>query len=223
MHAPTAVLLALLLLAAAPAFGQPPPPPAASAADSTQADSVRTDSTAGPRLTGLIRRVAAEARDQRQAQSRLAQAALEQASRPTRHVFGSGLTVTLPPGWDGPATALDEGPARERYTFQNAASGHPLEGAVLRAERVGGLNPLQREQWTRGLTTYGYNGTRPVGPAAAPIAGLALEVEGGGQGGVVVFAQHRGETWTVQVVAPAGVWHQRRADVLAVLGGVALP
>ncbi len=174
-------------------------------------------------MTGLLRRVAEEAQNRQRAQRQLIQTALEQASRPTQHVFASGLRVDLPSGWDGPATALDEGPARERYTFQNAAVGHPLEGAILRAERAGGLNPLQREQWVRGQTSYGYNGTRPVGPAAAPMAGLALEVEGGGQGGVVVFAQHRGEMWTFQVVAPAGLWYQRRADLLAVLGGVALP
>ena len=231
MHVPTAALSVLLALAVAPASAQPPAPladAAASAADSTQADSTladpaQADSTAAPRLTGLLRRVATEAQEQQEARGRLAQAALERASRPTRHVFSSGLNVTLPPGWDGPTTALDQGPPRERYTFQNAAPGHPLAGAILRVERVGGLNPLEREQWVRGQTTYGYNGTRPVGPASAPAAGLALEVEGAGQAGAVVFAHHRGEMWALQVVAPTALWRARRAEVLAVLAGVALP
>ena len=223
MHARTlALLLALAALPSAAQPGRPAPPEAAAPADSAAAPAP-SDSTAAPRLTGLLRRVAADAADREATPSPLIQNALVQASRAASHVFGSGLKVTLPPGWDGPVTAVDHGPPGERYAFRNATPGHPLAGAVLRVERVGGLDPLQRERWVRGQTTYGYNGTAPMGPTLAPLAGLALEVEGGGQGGAVVFTQRRGEMWTAQVVAPAATWRARRGEVLAALAGVSLP
>ncbi len=144
---------------------------------------------------------------------------------PTLHAFGAtGLRVTLPAGWDGP-TAAAEGQAESYalYTFSNTAADHPLAGTTLRVERVQGLNALLRERWTRGQTGHGYHETRPVGPAVAPLPGLALEVAGDGTGGVVVFSQRGQAQWAVQIEAPASVWAERRGQVLAVLAGVEIP
>ena len=144
---------------------------------------------------------------------------------PTLHVFGrTGLRVTLPAGWDGPATA-DEGrlPRLAVYTFQNAASG-PLAGVVLRAEQVIGLNALEQERWKRGQMPYGYHGARPTGPIATGLPALiAMETSRPGAGGAVAFLQ-RGQTyWALSVEAPVAVWAGRRAEVLALFAGIDLP
>ena len=141
---------------------------------------------------------------------------------PTLHAFADGLRVTLAAGWDGPATVAAT-PAGAVYRFQNDAAGHPLQGVVLRVERVDGLNALFRERWSRGLTTSGYAGMTPVGPAAAPLPGFGVEVAGDGRGGAVVFVQRGASSWAVGVSAPAAQWARQRAEVLAVLADVALP
>ena len=145
------------------------------------------------------------------------------ASRPTAYAFAAtGLRVALPAGWAG-TVAADEArlPAYALYTFEATAPG--LEGAVLRVEQVVGLNALERERWRTGAVRYGYHGTRPVGPAALPVAGLGVEVSGGGRGGAVAFVQRGAAYWTVHVSAPAEVWAARRAELGAALAGVALP
>ena len=141
---------------------------------------------------------------------------------PTLHAFGDGLRVTLAPGWDGPAS-VRASPAGAVYGFQNEAPGHPLQGVAVRVERVDGLNALLRERWSRGLTASGYAGLGPVGPAAAPMPGFGVEVADAVRGGATVFAIRGASSWAVQVTAPLAVWRARRADVLAVLAGVALP
>ena len=149
----------------------------------------------------------------------------EAAAAPQVHLFGqTGLRVTLPPGWEGPVSALEAGlPDYAEYTFRNAAPGHPLEGAVLRVERISGLNALFRERFRRGQTTYGYHGAMPVGPAATPGSGFGVEVEGYGVGGATAFAEGRSGMWALSVQAPAAVWASRPGDVLAVLAGVRRP
>ena len=146
------------------------------------------------------------------------------APQPTVHAFGAtGLRVTLPAGWNGPTEALDADPAYAAYAFRNALPGNSLSGAVLRVERVLGLNQLLRERWQRGQTSYGYHGTRPVGPIVSPLPGLGLEVAGAGTGGVVVFLQRGPASWAVQIEVPEAVWATRRAEVLAVLADVTIP
>ena len=139
----------------------------------------------------------------------------------TAYAFGeTGLQVTLPPGWSGPSAA-DESrlPAHAVYTFANEVPG-PLAGATLRIERVVGLNPVEQELWGQGRSTRGYGDARPVGPAAAPLPGLALEVAAGGRAGVIVFFQRGGAFWVAKAEAPAGVWAARPGDVAAVLASV---
>ncbi len=231
---PSIVKAALLaLLAASPAVAQraeagasgrateaprAEPDSALTARDST---ATPRDSTAGPRLGALLRRAGADALAAQAQVVSVPPPAPPPA--PTVHAFGSGLRVTVPAGWDGPASAYDGDPAYGLYTFENTAPDHPLRDTIVRLERVGGLNDLLRERWMRGQTPHGYHGTRPVGPSAAPVPGFGVEVEGVGVRGVTVFTQSRSGYWALQVVAPSDVWAQRRGDVLALLAGVALP
>lgn len=213
----TLALLALIVLALPASAQSTEADTVAVAADSTQ---VAADSLVTPHLGGLLRRVAA---DMAEAQAETPVPGPIPPPAPILHVFGSGLRVTLPPGWDGPAIASEGDPGHATYAFQNTATGHPLVGASVRLERVSGLNPLLRERWLRGQTTHGYNGTRPVGPATAPIPGFAVEVEGPGLRGIAVFTQRDDGLWALQVVAPTALWEQRRDEVRALLAGIRLP
>lgn len=144
---------------------------------------------------------------------------------PSLHVFGrTGLRVTLPAGWDGPARA-DEGrlPRLAVYTFENTAPG-PFAGMVLRVEQVVGLHAMDQERWRRGQMPNGYHGARPVGPIDSGLPALiALETARPGRGGAVAFLQ-RGQTyWALSVEAPSATWAARRAEVLALFAGVQLP
>lgn len=147
------------------------------------------------------------------------------APRPALHAFGrTGLRVTLPAGWNGP-TAQDEGrlPAYALYTFTSAAPG-PLAGVTLRVEQLVGLNPLDEQRWRAGQTGYGYHGSRPTGPAAVPVQALvAFETAGPGTGGAVAFLQRGRTFWAVQVEAPTALWRSRKAEVVALMAGVAFP
>ncbi len=147
------------------------------------------------------------------------------AAAPTLHVFGrTGLRVTLPAGWDGPAVA-DESrlPAAALYTFTSAAPG-PLAGTTLRVDQVVGLNPAEEQQWRSGQTRVGYHGARPVGPASVPVEALvAFEIAGTGTGGAVAFLQRGRTFWAVSVQAPTALWQARRADVLALMAATSIP
>ena len=135
----------------------------------------------------------------------------------------TGLVIDLPPGWSETLSVSEtELPAYARYSFA-AASGSPLAGTTLHVERLAGLNALDRERWTRGLTPYGYHGLRPVGPLDLPVPGLGIELKERGSGGAVAFVQ-RGQTfWAVHVQAPEAVWSAYRAEAIALLGAVRLP
>lgn len=137
-------------------------------------------------------------------------------------VYGeTGLRVTLPAGWEG---AADEGrlPAHAVYTFANAAPG-PLQGATLRVERVVGLNPVEQQLWGQGRSLRGYGDARPVGPASAPLPGLALEVASEGRGGVIVFFRRGMAFWVAKAEAPAATWAARPDAVAALLAAVEVP
>lgn len=56
--------------------------------------------------------------------------------------------------------------------------------------------------------------------AAAPLAGLAFEVAGGGRGGVAVFVRRGPAFWAVRADAPAAVWAAHRDAVTALVAGV---
>ena len=145
-------------------------------------------------------------------------------SQPTVEVFGtSGASALLPVGWEGPVTIAEvDLPGYALYSARNTALESPLHGAVLRVERVTGLNALYRERFAKGQTTYGYHGASPIGPAPVP-EGLGLELSGPGTGGAVSFVQRGATLWAVSVEAPALTWAERRSEVLAVLAGVRLP
>ena len=213
----TIPILVFLLLAASAVFAQ-----------SSPADSVATNGgdtvAASDTLAADSAEVAPPGPPLPAPEPRVASASTPPPPQPTIHAFGkTGLRVTLPAGWNGPVAAVeDHAESYALYTFSNAAD-HPLAGTTLRIERVQGLNQLLRERWANGQTSYGYHGTRPVGPAAQPLPGVGLEVEGRGTGGAVVFLQRGLANWAVQIEAPASVWAERRGEVLAVLAGVELP
>ena len=198
-------------------------------ADSTEA---AADTTAAPLAAsvfafGEIADSLAVVRAERAERRRLAAEAEAEAQarrQPTVEVLGtSGASALLPGGWEGPVTISEvDLPAYALYTARNDAMDSPLHGAILRVERVTGLNALYRERFSKGQTTYGYHGSSPVGPAAAP-EGLGLELNGPGTGGAVAFVQRGATMWTVAVEAPLETWAAHRADVLAVLAGVRLP
>lgn len=144
---------------------------------------------------------------------------------PVRYISAAtGLSVVLPLGWEGEAAVTESDlPAYARYAFTNVASGSPLAGVTLYVEQVVGLNALDQQRWTRGLTPYGYHGLQPVGPASVPLPGLGIEVAGPGAAGAVAFVQ-RGQTfWAVHVQAPEAVWAARRPEMVALLGAVQFP
>ena len=217
--------LALIAVVLAPcALAQPsdaPAPPLAAPAEPVAADSLAADSLAARPLAADARGfadlfAAAAPSDQAWAQG------VPRALAPFVFVYGSGLRVTLPPGWSGPATETG-GVGDAVYAFENATAGHPLAGATIRVEYAAGLNELLRERWLRGQTTRGYHGTAPVGPLAAPVTGFGVEVAGPGRAGAAVFSRGRGGLWAVQVAAPTATWEGRRAEVLALLSGVDVP
>jgi hypothetical protein len=165
------------------------------------------------------REQAARRRDQVEAYVARAQAQLPR----TETLGTTGASATLPGSWTGPVTIAEgELPNYALYVARNANLASPLHGAVLRVERVTGLNALYRERWTRGQTTYGYHGASPVGPAPIP-EGLGLEVAGPGTGGVVAFTQRGATLWAVALEVPEAAWAAHRAEALAILSGVRLP
>ena len=207
----------LLVVLAGPVVAQDAPGPVPSDSTATPGDSAAVS------LGGLLARLEAPAPPPPPGPISVLRNTLERSSQPTHHVFGSGLRVVLPPAWDGPAAALDHAPGYALYTFENTTPEHPLLGAALRVERVQGLNALLRERWMRGQTPHGYHGTRAVGPASAPMGGFAVEVEGAGGAGIVVFSQRDGTMWATQVWAPRPLWYARRGELVALLAGVTLP
>lgn len=207
----TAVLVLAALLSI-PASAQPAARPTEAGTLAVTADSTQADSTGTARL-GASPEQAAGAEQQ---------APVPPAPVATLYVFGSGVRVTLPPDWEG-ASLVREEVGYALYTFRNDAADHPLRGATLRLERVTGLNALLRERWLRGQTAHGYHGTRPVGPATAPVPGFAVEVDGPGVRGISVFTQRSDGMWAVQVVAPAAIWNSRRDEVRALLAAAVLP
>ena len=219
-------LLLLALLPAAALAQAPAAPPDTTAADSSLAASLAAELAADS--LAQVRRadsLAAAAPAPTPRASVALRAGAERATAPVRYQFGAtGLRVTLPPGWDGPRAAMEARlPGYALYTLLNETPGHPLRGAVLRVERVVGLNEFYRHRWMNGQTTYGYHGSEPVGPANVPLPGTGLEVRGLGTGGAVAFTQSRGALWAVQIEAPAELWARERGALLAVLAGVDLP
>lgn len=136
----------------------------------------------------------------------------------------TGVTVTLPVGWDGPVEVEEARlPGYAHYAFSNEAAGHPLYGAVVRVERLFALSPHHMQRWQTGAVPYGYHGLRPVGPLALPVAGLGLEVRGGGRGGAVAFVRRGAAHWAVHVSAPEAVWETHRDRLLPLVAAVVLP
>ncbi len=64
---------------------------------------------------------------------------------------------------------------------------------------------------------------RPIGPVATPVPSLGIEVASATEAGAVAFIQRGATYWAVQIAAPPDLWASRRADLLAVLSGIALP
>ena len=168
------LLVLLAALAPAVALAQSPAPP-----DSTEAASTDTTATASARPLFSFAALSDSVRARQPAEPEPKPEPTAAPLTPTLHVVGTaGVTMLLPAGWDGPVSAVEtEDPGYALYSARNDAPDHLLAGAVLRVERITGLNPLLRERFTRGQTSYGYHGTTPVGPAAVP-DGLGIEVAG---------------------------------------------
>jgi len=218
-----ALLFALVpAVAVAQQRGAPTPEPPIRRVEAVRIDSLIADRAP---VDSVVVPVAPEPRPAPTPRAQVFRQTLERAATPVLHVFGeTGLRVTLPAGWDGPSSAMDVRlPEYALYTFVNDTPGHPLRGTALRIERVLGLNEFYRNQWMHGQTTYGYHGTRPVGPISPPRPGFGVEVEGHGTAGAVVFAEAGGAVWSIQVEAPTALWARQRGALLAVLTGVTLP
>ena len=227
-----ALALAVLLSPAALAQSVPETSyaPGSTAAGTTMADTVSVAFLRLDRVADTLAAVRAERerieleQAERRREELAAYAARAEAQLPHTEALGTtGAAVTLPGSWTGPVTLVeDELPDYALYTARNVNPASPLHGAVLRVERVTGLNALYRERWTKGQTTYGYHGASPVGPATVP-EGLGLEIEGPGTGGAVAFTQRGATLWAVAVEVPAATWATHRAEALAILAGVRLP
>ncbi|WP_412063421.1 hypothetical protein [Rubrivirga sp. IMCC45206] len=206
--------LALAVALSAPAaLAQIVPPEAESAPDSV--------ATAPSFAQDVVREAAQRARPS----PRLG-LALRAATQPTVETIRElGVTVTLPPGWRGPAVPSAQNSGRYAvFTLRNAAPRHPLAGAVVRVERVVGFEGVERERWLRGQTPYRYHGSAgPVGPIAVPGHPFGVEVAGGGVRGAVVFVRTHGAIWAIGVEAPEALWARQQAALLALVNGVRLP
>lgn len=213
------LLVLLAALAPAVALAQSPAPP-----DSTEAASTDTTATASARPLFSFAALSDSVRARQPAEPEPKPEPTAAPLTPTLHVVGTaGVTMLLPAGWDGPVSAVEtENPGYALYSARNDAPDHLLAGAVLRVERITGLNPLLRERFTRGQTGYGYHGTTPVGPAAVP-DGLGIEVAGPGTGGAVAFITRGPILWAVSVQAPATTWTAHRAEVMGLLLSPRLP
>ncbi|MAQ92370.1 MAG: hypothetical protein CMM84_02395 [Rhodothermaceae bacterium] len=213
------LLVLLAALAPAVALAQSPAPP-----DSTEAASTDTTATASARPLFSFAALSDSVRARQPAEPEPKPEPTAAPLTPTLHVVGTaGVTMLLPAGWDGPVSAVEtEDPGYALYSARNDAPDHLLAGAVLRVERITGLNPLLRERFTRGQTSYGYHGTAPVGPAAVP-DGLGIEVAGPGTGGAVAFITRGPILWAVSVQAPATTWAAHRAEVMGLLLSPRLP
>ena len=213
------LLVLLAALTPAVALAQSPAPP-----DSTEAASTDTTATASARPLFSFAALSDSVRARQPAEPEPKPEPTAAPLTPTLHVVGTaGVTMLLPAGWDGPVSAVEtEDPGYALYSARNDAPDHLLAGAVLRVERITGLNPLLRERFTRGQTSYGYHGTTPVGPAAVP-DGLGIEVAGPGTGGAVAFITRGPILWAVSVQAPATTWTAHRAEVMGLLLSPRLP
>ena len=149
-------------------------------------------------------------------------------ARPVVYATGYGLTVTLPPGWEGPVTAAEDAfPGYALYTFENARLDRAVPGARLRIERIGTLDPVAAERWRRGQSSYGLHGLRPV--ALADVGALpagtqtALTLAGENVRGIAAYARRGGAYWAIQATVPAAI-HAAAPDIAAELvRGVVLP
>ncbi|HLT48212.1 MAG TPA: hypothetical protein VK002_13340 [Rubricoccaceae bacterium] len=132
-------------------------------------------------------------------------------------VYRSGLVVTLPEGWAGPAEVDESGlPGLASYRFENRSDSSALRGAVLHVERLTGLNPVMRERWQQGRVPYGYHGARPVAPlSASPLPGaVGFRTEREGMVGHVYFLVRGPVYWAIQVEAPEAVFTPHEAVLL---------
>ena len=128
--------------------------------------------------------------------------------------YPSGLVVTLPEGWSGPAEVDEDGlPGLASYRFENANDASALHGAVLHVERLTGLNPVMRERWQQGRVPYGYHGARPVATLPAPPlpGAVGFRTAREGRTGHVYFLARGPVHWAIQVEAPAAVFDAHEA------------
>lgn len=213
--------LVLVVVLSAPAgSAQIVPVEAATEAARAEADSA----TAATFAQRAVRQAASDAA-QRARPSPMLGMALRAASQPTVVALPTvDVVVTLPPGWSGSRLASTEGlPRYAAFALQNDVPGHPLAGAVVRAERVAGVEGIERERWMRGQPPYRYHTAGPVGPIAVPGHAYGVEVAGGGVRGAVVFVRHHEALWAIGVEAPDALWARQRPALLALIGGVRLP
>lgn len=139
----------------------------------------------------------------------------------------TGLQVDLPPEWEGPTLATEDGlPAYASYVFENANAESDLSGVVLRIDRVVGLDPVRRERWLRGQSEIGYHGARPV--SALPPdhilfrPGTALLAKTSTTTSLVFFTVRDGAHYAVQVEAPTARFDALQVQMLNVARGVTL-
>ena len=184
----------------------------------------RVAERAQARLDSLVAVREAEARQQALVDSLRA----IELSRPVAYATGYGLSVVLPPGWDGPVVAEESAfPGYAFYAFDNVHLDRAIPGARVRIERVGTLNPLDQERWRRGQSPYGLHGLRPLtalDPTVLPIpAQAAIAVGDAGRRGLTVYAQRGTTYWAVQVSVPEVIYTADPRVLDDLLIGLTLP
>jgi hypothetical protein len=140
-----------------------------------------------------------------------------------QQTYASGLSVTLPEGWEGPTEVDESGlPGRASYRFENRSETSPLIGTVLHVERVTGLNPVMRERWIQGRVPYGYHGARPIAPlSSSPWPGaVGFRTEREDFLGDVYFLVQGSVYWAVQIEAPATVFLANEETLRSLLRGL---
>lgn len=239
---PLLLLLAVGMATCGPEAAAQTPVPAELRDDAPPPDAVEADTPDVGELQTIaeqIERVAARAQARLDSLALVREASARQQAladslraveltRPVAYATGYGLSVVLPPGWDGPVTVEESAfPSYALYAFENAHLDRSVPGARLRVERVNALNPLDQERWRRGQSPYGLHGLRPVAaldPATLPIgAQSAIAVAGEGRRGVTVYAQRGTTYWAVQATVPDVVYEADARVLEDLLVGLTLP
>jgi hypothetical protein len=135
-----------------------------------------------------------------------------------------GFSLELPDGWDGPVDADETSlPVASSYRMRHTGGG-ALAGAEVRVIRRTNLNPLQRQQWTRGRASIGLGDLRPVealtGEAMPFPIGVGYRAVGGGRTALVYFTAHGPTHYAIVASSPSDQFISTTGALLGVARSV---